>query len=53
MDEFEFVLHKTRNRTSGIDEINKKMVQMEKKYDKKNSDINTKIREVELLLSNM
>ena len=32
LDEFEFILHKTRHWTSGIDEINKKIFEMDQKY---------------------
>ena len=32
LDEFEFILHKTWHRTSGIDEINKKIYEIDQRY---------------------
>lgn len=51
LDEFEFVLHKTRHRTDGIDEINKKIFDMDRKYDVKFCETDGKLIDFDTRIS--
>ena len=51
LDEFEFVLHKTRHQSSGVEEINKKIFDMDSKQRKRNEEVEVRLHEMRMKAS--